>query len=350
MKFLGDKSKYLGFDDRIMVLVGIPVVAFIIPPLFFGQRYGSLLQFCEQWGPSMFFSSLLWIGNRQILIELRRKFLKKDKEKERVSLTILLVITFTSLVNFIGFIVAPEEHRLEMQGQGFGAGLFITLFCITLYEAIWSSSRLRVSRSEAEKLKRENLQSQLSMLKSQVNPHFLFNSLNTLSSIIPEDPERSVKFVQKLSNVYRCILEIRDKEVVTLAEEFNCIESYIYLLDTRFGASLKFDIQLEEKDKEQFVVPLSLQILIENAIKHNVVSRKRPLTIEIFANDEGNLVVRNNLQLKDQEMEGTGTGIENIDNRFKLVSEEALEVIQTSEHFTVVLPLLTISSYESSHH
>ncbi|WP_306641435.1 sensor histidine kinase [Sanyastnella coralliicola] len=350
MKLLGNKSKYLGFDDRIMVLLGIPVVSFIIPPLFFGQRPESFMEFCPQWGASLFFSSILWAGNRQILIEFRRKFFDKEQDKKRVALTIFFVIFFTALVNFIGFILTPPEDRLEIQGQGFGAGLFVTLFCITIYEAIWSASRLRQSRTEAEKLKRENLQSQLSMLKSQVNPHFLFNSLNTLTSIIPEDPERSVKFVQKLSNVYRCILEIRDKEVVTLEEEFNCIESYIYLLDTRFGASLKFDIQLKEEDKERFVVPLSLQILIENAIKHNVVSRKRPLTIEIFANDEGNLVVRNNLQLKDQEMEGTGTGIENIDNRFQLVSEEALEVIQTSEHFTVVLPLLTISSYESSHH
>jgi sensor histidine kinase YesM len=345
MKLFQSYEKYLGFDDRPMVLIGIPVITFIAPVLFFGASYDrGFLEICPELGSSLVYTTILWFGNRRVLIELRKR-IAHYKERKRIIYTVIAVIIFTTIVNLTGYYLTPEEQRLYMQGEGFGSGIFITLFVITIYEAVWASTRFRRAQMEAEQLKHANLQGQMNTLKSQINPHFLFNSLNTLISLIPENPDKAELFAQKLSDTYRAILKIKEREVVPLRDELECLESYTFLLNTRFGEAFQLKCEVDDRFMERYIVPLSLQILLENAIKHNIVSRSRPLTVEVFVNDDENLVVRNNLQPKLEPVSSTGTGLQNIDERFTLVAERSVEVVKTDASFTVVLPLLNIQDY-----
>ena len=176
--------------------------------------------------------------------------------------------------------------------------IFCTLTVVAIYESIYFMNELRKSVEEKEMLKRESLKAQLNALKTQVNPHFLFNNLNTLSSVIPENPKLAVDFVQQLSKVYRHILEVKDEQSILLKEELDVMKAYAFLLQTRFGDNLDVIINVPEEKLKKRIVPLSLQILMENAIKHNIVSSDKPLRIDVFA-ENGRLVVSNNLQKKE---------------------------------------------------
>jgi LytS/YehU family sensor histidine kinase len=225
--------------------------------------------------------------------------------------------------------------------SGFSAALFNSLLVISVYEAIYFMKRYMHSVAETEQLKREMVQSQLETLKNQVNPHFLFNSLNTLVSIIPDDRDVAVEFVRKLSKVYRYILEIKDRELILLSEELEFLNAYIFLQKIRFGDNLVIKLEVPPHLMEHQVVPLSLQMLLENALKHNVVSTEKPLHIEIYiGKDDQTLVVRNNLQLKQQVIDSTGTGLKNIRNRYHFASGREVETIVTTSAFIVALPLI----------
>jgi LytS/YehU family sensor histidine kinase len=210
---------------------------------------------------------------------------------------------------------------------------------MAIYETVYFMDQLRQSVEEKEMLKRESLYAQLNALKTQVNPHFLFNNLNTLSSIIPENPKQAVDFVQQLSKVYRHILELKDEQSISLQTELDMLKAYGFLLKTRFGDNLEINIDVPEEKLQKQIVPLSLQLLMENAIKHNIVSASKPLKIDVYALN-GNIVVTNNLQVKNQLNESTGIGLENIQNRYKLLSDKQVEVKETKTEFTVSIPLI----------
>ena len=219
------------------------------------------------------------------------------------------------------------------------AAIFCTLLMIAIYESVYFLSELKRSIREKEMLKRESLQAQLSALKTQVNPHFLFNNLNTLSAVIPDNPGQAIDFVQQLSKVYRHILEVRDEQSILLKEELEVLEAYAFLLKTRFGENLAISIRITEEQRQQKVVPLSLQILMENAIKHNIVSAARPLYIEIYGGKDS-LTVSNTLQKKNQLIESTGIGLDNIRNRYRLLGDRKVEVEDGPSSYTVKIPLI----------
>ena len=187
-------------------------------------------------------------------------------------------------------------------------------------------------------------------MKNQVNPHFLFNSLNALTSMIHDQPDKAVEFVQKLSKVYRYILEIKNKEMISLREEMECIYAYQFLLKMRFGDNVRFHIDIPEDHMGCHIVPLSIQILLENAIKHNVISTGKPLSISIQLAKNGNLIVSNNLQKKNVVNGSTKTGISNINSRYQLLTGKQVEVIVTQEQFSVSVPLIHVEEYEAAHH
>lgn len=195
------------------------------------------------------------------------------------------------------------------------------------------------SLTEREALKRDNITAEFESLKNQVNPHFLFNSLNTLSSIIEEDPKTATQFVQKLSSVYRYVLVQRDKETMTLHEELNFIESYVYLNKIRFGENLKVEILVDESLRQSQIATLTLQLLMENAIKHNVVSKDKPLSIEIGIKNS-RIYVKNNLQAKKIHAESNGIGLSNIISRYKYLSKEEVIVSSSNNYFEVSVPLI----------
>ena len=222
----------------------------------------------------------------------------------------------------------------------------VVFFVLSLYEGVYFYHRWRLSLIETERLRQENISSQLDALKSQVNPHFLFNSLNTLVYLIPEDEDRAVRFVQRLSKVYRYILEIRDRSLITVAEELDFLDAYQFLLKERFGENLQIHLQIDPGVKQMQMIPLSMQMLLENAIKHNIISKEKPLLIEITVGTRsGNLMIRNRLQPKQQRQESTQVGLDNIRRRYSFYTNADILIKQEDGWFSVELPLLkTISS------
>ncbi|WMN05991.1 sensor histidine kinase [Marivirga arenosa] len=199
----------------------------------------------------------------------------------------------------------------------------------------------RKSVLEAEQLKRAVLAGQNQSLKDQLNPHFLFNSLNTLSSLVYESAERSDKFIQSLSKIYRYVLEVQQEELVSLEKELGFAKNYLELQKIRFEDKMIFEISISSTAGKN-LPPLSLQLLLENAVKHTVATTKNPLKIKITEEDEF-LVVRNNWQPKKEKLDGVGIGLENIKKRYQLLSDKAPIISQDENFFTVKLPLLNIS-------
>ena len=191
---------------------------------------------------------------------------------------------------------------------------------------------------QQEKLKREQLALQYETLKSQVNPHFLFNNLNSLTSLINSNPDKAIDFVKKLSEVYRYVLDQKDHELVDLSTELKFLKSYVFLQKIRFENNLTVQIDVSEKNFK--VIPLSVQMLVENAIKHNEISDKKPLQIRIFSDADQYLTVENGLQ-KKYGSEGTGSGIQNIRDRYNFFSDRKVSISFNSERFRVSIPLLT---------
>jgi sensor histidine kinase YesM len=189
-------------------------------------------------------------------------------------------------------------------------------------------------------LQKENLQSQYDVLKQQVNPHFLFNSLNVLTSLIKLEPDLAEKFSEQLSKVYRYILENKDNELVDLDTELNFLDAYIFLLNIRFVGKLQVLLNIPNENRNDLIIPLAMQLLIENAIKHNMMSKSRPLTIHIFIDKDNSLNVINNLQERSSQIISTGVGLKNIMNRYQLLNLPAPVFEKTEDRFIARIRLV----------
>ena len=203
------------------------------------------------------------------------------------------------------------------------------------------TKELTKANTQLLKLQKENLQSQFDVLKQQVNPHFLFNSLNVLTSLIRLEPELAEKFTEHLAKVYRYVLENKDNELVNLSTEMSFLDHYIFLINIRFMDKVQVNISIPEEKKNHRIIPLAMQLLIENAIKHNAMSKKSPLVIDIFIDSDNLLNVVNNLQEREAHMTSTGVGLKNIQNRYKLLNNTAPIFEKTETHFVARIPLVT---------
>lgn len=202
------------------------------------------------------------------------------------------------------------------------------------------AEELTHANTQVLKLQKENLQSQFEVLKQQVNPHFLFNSLNVLTSLIKADPDLAETFTEKLSKVYRYVLENKEKDLVSLSTEMDFLNAYLFLINIRFSGKIIVEIDIDSKYAEYRVLPIAVQMLIENAIKHNTYSKTNPLLINIYTDENGNLIVCNNLKARETIMASTGVGLENITRRYSLISNHVPVFTKTETHFIARLPLL----------
>ena len=335
----------LGFNDRWLLILGIPLLGFLTPIIYLGIR----LHRAPYYTWPMFFIStaitlVFWMGNRTILILLRRKYPLFEQSRKRITITGLVMLLFTLVAancNGItppfwetnGYAGAPDLHVL---------GVMNTIAVASIYEVIYYMQQLRLSVNQQEVLKSESLMAQIKALKSQVDPHFLFNNLNTLSTIVHEDPKQAEKFIQQLARLYRYILEMPETTLITLKEELDLLEAYVYLSQTRFGESLKVLVNIPASYHQKKIIPFALQILVENAIKHNIVSITKPLSVVIDVADN-KLIISNNLQKKQSLVPSTGKGLKNIDERIRLLQDQELKYITTMDYFIVTLPLFAES-------
>ena len=225
--------------------------------------------------------------------------------------------------------------------------VLIGLFISAIYQGAYFVKLWKASVIQAEQLKTANVSAKYEALNAQINPHFLFNSLNVLSNLVRTSPEAAESFIQGLSSVYRYVLDVRHDSLVPLARELEALRAFGELLATRFGERLQLDIRLSPPQQARDagtkpagqVVPLALQMLVENAVKHNGATRRYPLHVEIFAAD-GHICVRNNRVPLYEPAEGKGIGLANIRERYAMAANADIAVIDNPKHFEVRLPLL----------
>ncbi|MEO0334084.1 MAG: histidine kinase, partial [Bacteroidota bacterium] len=240
---------------------------------------------------------------------------------------------------FVGHTVCEEGEHWSMAISN----LIPTAIVVSIYEGAYFFGEWVKNLKRAETLAKENIRSQFEALKSQLDPHFLFNSMNTLAALIEPDNTDAQKYLEQLSDVYRYVLLSRQKETVSLEEELDFVQSYIFLNKTRYRDNLIVENDIPQESLNRRVAPLSLQILVENALKHNVISKDKPLTLRITVDRYGYVVVENNVQKKNiLEMEkSTKTGLQNVVNRYALLTPNPVEINQSAELFSVRIPLIT---------
>lgn len=217
----------------------------------------------------------------------------------------------------------------------------VTALVYVIYECIFFYNNWKRTFIYAEQLEREHTKAQYESLKNQINPHFLFNSLNTLSAIIPQDADKAVDFVHKLSNTYRYLLKMKERELVLLDEELEFARAYIFLIKSRYGDNLQIHVEDHVVTRSLLLPPLSLQMLLENCIKHNVISKDKPLKVDIVIKNN-HISVINNLQPKQMLEPSTGLGLDNIRKRYEVLSDKTISIVQSKHGFEVTLPLLNL--------
>jgi two-component system LytT family sensor kinase len=262
----------------------------------------------------------------------------------------LIILFLISLLNVLVVCAAALQllyPMLNMNAQ-FNAfhlklllafGFRVNLFLHCLNAIVYYMNRLKKTQVEAEQLKKISIEARFEVLRGQINPHFLFNCFNVLSTLVYKDADMSAKFISQLSNVYRYLLFNQEKKVVTLQEELSFLESYLFLIKIRFGENIIIEQRIEPNLRLLFVAPAVLQMLIENAIKHNVVSKKVPLKILILAQGKS-IVVINNLQVKQVQEESSQVGLKNIQSRYLFLTDEAVYIEKSESQFKVRIPLL----------
>jgi len=228
---------------------------------------------------------------------------------------------------------------------------FITLAVLLVAGGLYWFIKDRERRLQKwERLEKDKIRSQFETLRNQVNPHFLFNSFNTLVSEIEEDPKRAVEYVEHMADFFRSIVTYREKDVISLREELSIIKDYLFIQEKRYGNAFQVNINTSDEEKDgYFLAPLTLQLLAENAIKHNAVLKEKPLLLEIFI-EAGQLIVRNNINPKLQSEKSAGLGLQNIQKRYALLTGKAVIISNDNDYFTVIIPLIKKSDATSTDH
>lgn len=293
----------------------------------------------------------VWEGNRYL-----DYFISKHFKLRVVKVHPLLIhFGFSQVTTVLSAIISFSLIRLWL-GQEPSSGQFVAfkltvlfamrvnLFMHCINAIIFYIRQYQQKVLESETLRRVNAQAELAEIKNSINPHFLFNNLNVLSSLVMQHSKDANRFIEAFSSVYRYILNSRHKELVSIQEELELLEPYCFLLQTRFGESLHIRIDIPSDVKSLCLVPVTLQLLVENAIKHNILSKQTPLFINIKYIDNHTLNVSNNLQLKTIREPSTNFGLESISKRYQLITGKDIEQLISNENFVVVIPLIKVES------
>lgn len=335
---------------KIMLIGGVVLVAIFGDPVELYESGGWPLLLTLFLKNSLA-TAVFWLGNGYLSDVLDRWFSWTEAPLKRLFISIAGTVIYTSLAfvfvfwlwTFDDFGWDLGEVLRHLRARHFIPTLIIT-FCVSLF--LHGRSFLlnwKQTLIEAERLKKEQISARYEALKSQVNPHFLFNSLNVLSSLVHRDADLAEKFIRQLSDVYRYILDSREKETVPVSEELETLRAYLFLMDIRFGAALQVRISIPDNVRGQ-IAPLTLQMLVENALKHNEISKSNPLYIDIFTEEDAWVVVRNNLAPKNILPDSTGIGLANIQAQYQMLSDKTVLITDHDGFFTVKVPVAMISA------
>ncbi|WP_189605043.1 2TM domain-containing protein [Salinimicrobium marinum] len=330
---------------KISVIICVIVMALNV--IFGGVGVERLYNFTA-WGVVFFYSFSLTLVNVLYFILFEKKIGWENADIKRVLLAsggsvVITLITYffcrlvdSTVFNNVNVYTFLENEEL----QYYFFPLMFTIIISLFFHLIYFYKALQERKVTEQKIIAGTASAKFESLKNQIDPHFLFNSLNVLTSLIEENPEQAQKFTTSLSKIYRYVLEQKDKELVSLEEELAFAVVYMKLLRMRFENSIFYEVPENLSTPDAKVVPLSLQLLLENTVKHNIVSEGRPLKIKMYEED-GYLVIENNFQKKEVMNKRKGVGLQNIVDRYGLVTRRKVFIEQDQEKFAVKLPILT---------
>lgn len=328
-------------------LASMPVIDFLINYIMYDERFFRDWKIWVISFPLIFKLGMAsWAGHTIIGNGIKKRYPGLQHTKTRILILALCIIPFMSfsvavifylydLLGILGYQLSYDDLKI-----GLLVGFCVNIIFETMYEADYVLEKYKESIEEKETFQQLSLQQEFDTLKSQVNPHFLFNCFNTLSSLIGEDKKKAESFLNELSKVYRYLLRNNEDGLSTVENEVKFIQSYYKLLQTRHGDAVKLNVQIDKRYNAYLLPSLSLQLLVENVVKHNVLSRNKPLVIDIFTMAGNKLVVNNNLQRRTVKAPSNKVGLENIKAKYTLLKQNGFQVMEDGKNFTVVLPLI----------
>ncbi len=327
-------------------IIGIPLVA-ALATLQSLTWEGHSIPLLPHYAISLAFTFSIWNGAYAIFLYARRKFPNLPDTGKRIAITLLGIMAWVLVVNVtlcwgIGQLLGlAGMERKTFFVEGLISAGTMTFIVSTVYEVVYLVRRLVAAQRQADQLTQENLVAQLSRLKTQIQPHFLFNNFNTLAAVIEENPPLASKMVQELANFYRYLLAATDRDMVPLHEELDCLKAYAFLLKMRHEDDFVLEVNVDPALMQAQVPVLSLQMLVENAVKHTAIGPGQPLKVLVEADEEeGRIWVQNVLRPRTNPLPSAGVGLENLKQRLKLAGLPEPEVIIGHGHFVVEVPLL----------
>ncbi len=300
------------------------------------------------------FSSAIWLGAAAVTLQARKSIPGINNRNKRLRIIVACLIPLTVACTLLNGLLEQWLGMSTIQWASFvqieGMTIIISLVVVGIYEGLYYIRQWQQLHEQSEQLRKINSDSQFKFLEDQVKPHFLFNSLNTLSSLIHAHPGKAEHFVEEMATVYRYLLKKNQRELTTLQEELAFIESYVLMLKTRFDDALLVNIRISEQHLDYLLPPFVLQLLVENAVKHNIATAERPLQIDIYTDGAHNLHIENNLQKKDTSGYSEKTGLLNLTERYKLLEKsEQLYILEEAQRFKVIVPLIHTDQFSPIH-
>ncbi|MBC7887116.1 MAG: histidine kinase [Ferruginibacter sp.] len=323
-----------------------PVLVLFNYWLFGAAYFKNTIQFFQTTFIAIGVGTVLWFVLMHIMLWVRRKYPSFRQTATRIMVSFALYSVITAIFTLTIMQLYAYWHFYNFQ---FTTDIFIRVMVICIcsnfinggsYEFIYTFEKWKQEIHEKEELQKLQFQKELHALKSQVNPHFLFNSLNSLSSLIGDEPEKAEKFLDEMSKVYRYLLRNNEVELTNLATELQFIRSYFHLLKTRYGEGVHLNINVSQQHEQYLIPPLTLQLLVENAVKHNMLLKESPLQIEVLSVNEKAIIVRNNLQKKINKVESNKVGLRNIAAKYRLMNQPGIVVEEKEGLFSVIIPLI----------
>jgi two-component system, LytTR family, sensor kinase len=325
---------YLLYDERLFSELKIWLISFPLIHLLAGASWRMHVAIGN------------WIRHRypELRQTRRRILLLALWQLPFMALSVTAIFFAYSALGILGYQFNYEDFKM-----GLLVALCVNIIFETLFEADYTLERYKESVEEKQSMQELSMHQEFDSLKNQVNPHFLFNCFNTLSSLIAEDRKKAEKFLHELSKVYRYLLRNNEDGLSTVESEINFIRSYYQLLQTRHGEAVQINIDIDKRYDAYLLPSLSLQLLVENVVKHNVLSRNKPLVIDIFTTAGNKLVVNNNLQRRAVNAPSNRVGLNNIRAKYHLLKLDGFQVMEDEKNFSVVLPLIWNNAVENRH-
>lgn len=350
--FFTNSKPYTGFDDRPLIAAGVLINSLVAISIFYQGAIFKvpLWSFLYKGLEYILVISCIWVVLRSVFLYTKIRFPGPRNRRKTLLYTPFLSIPFL-LIIFVYITYIQPNLNFKMPGypnpsmfRVLVTGFTILVIDVGVYTILIYIYELNKAKLLEEKLKKENLLNQLKVLKNQLSPHFLINSLNALLYLIDEDRHKSKEFVHQLAYLYNKIHEFSNHDLILLSDELDYLKAYIGLIKKRYGSNIDFDLNIPNAQLTKKIIPLSIQLGVENAVKHNTISNKRSLQISISA-DADHVTIKNKIQPKSVDFDSWGIGITNIETRYQILTKKNLSIEKKDGFYMLKIPLISRSTW-----